>query len=456
MRRATALCVACLAAAVSPVEGQESTIVLMGGMVLDGYEAPPLHHGAVVIRDGRIQWVGRAVDVEVPDGARVVDTRGKTILPGLIDLHVHVDLLGHGSYEDWYAFIGGTDRLVEVAELSALQMVRAGVTTAVDLGAPLEVSSVRDRIQDGELPGPRLLLSGPWITRVKLGGVPDEYQNVVETPEQAARVAARLIESGADVIKTWILEEADLAAVVEEAHRRGVPVHSHLYRPENVRAAIRAGVDVLQHVGSGGNPPYDRELVDEIAHRGIPIVQTMAHRIWVYPATVEFPERLQDERLRRDLPPDIYAELQRSFEDFRRLEYFRSTPRQIRNSRVSARQFIDAGAVVGVGTDAASPLNFHTEAMWREMEALVESGMTPIQAISAATKTNAEILGLGDETGTLEPGKAADILVVSGNPLASLRALDRVHVVVANGRLVEVDPVMTTHIRDRGDPGTSP
>lgn len=413
-------------------------LVLRGGMLLDGYESRPLHDAAVVVRGGRITWVGPARDVEIPDGARVLDVRGKTILPGLIDLHVHVDLIGHGDYDEWYDFIGGTARLEEMAAISSGQMVRAGVTTAVDLGAPLDVIRVRDQIESGLMPGPRLLLSGPWITQVTLDGVPMAYQNVVATPEAAARAAEALIAAGSDVIKTWILPEPELRAVVEVAHARGVDVHTHLYRPENIRAAIRAGVDVFQHVGSAGNPPYDEALVLEIAHRGIPVVQTMAHRIWVYPATVAFPERLQDERLRRHLPDDVYTELQRSFVNFERLDYFRTTGRQIRNSRVAARQFIEAGAVMGVGTDAASPLNFHTEAMWRELEALVESGMTPSQALSAATRVNAEILGLGDEIGTLEPGKAADILVVSGDPLASIRTLDRVHLVIADGRLIEV------------------
>ena len=95
---------------------------------------------------------------------------------------------------------------------------------------------------------------------------------------------------------------------------------------------------------------------------------------------------------------------------------------------------------MGVGTDAASPLNFHTEAMWREMEALIESGMTPIQVLSAATKTNAELLGLGSETGTIEPGKSADLIVVDGNPLADIRSLDRVQWVVARGRIMKSQP----------------
>jgi len=122
-----------------------------------------------------------------------------------------------------------------------------------------------------------------------------------------------------------------------------------------------------------------------------------------------------------------------SFEDIRRLSYMQNVGREIRAAEKSASQFIDAGAYMGVGTDAASPLNMHTEAMWREMSALVESGMTPIQVISAATKTNAEILGQFDELGTIEPGKLADIIIVDGNPLRNIEVLDYVDIVIKDG-----------------------
>ncbi len=435
--RLTVVCAMALAACGAP-PADEGTLVLTGGMILDGHGGAPIHHGAIVVEDGRIAWVGRATDLEVPDGARVFDTSGRTVMPGLIDAHAHVDLIGHGDYDRFYRFIGGTARLNEMVEISMGQLVRAGVTTAVDLGAPLEILEVRERVRQGEIPGPRLLASGAWITRITLDGVPLEYQNVVESPEEAARVAERLIDDGSDVIKLWSgLTEDDMRAVMAVARARGVRVHAHLYEPEAIWNAVRAEVDVFQHVGSGGNPPYADDLIAEIVRRRIPIVQTIAHRIWIYPATIAFRERLQDQRLRRDFPPDVYAEVQSSFEDFESLGYFRTTAQQIQNSALAAPQFIEAGAVIGVGTDAASPMNFHTEAMWREMEALVESGMSTMEVITAATKTNATILGLEDETGTLEVGKAADVLVVDGDPRADIRALDRVRLVVARGRVIE-------------------
>lgn len=422
------------------LEGEKATIALVGGMLLDGYEAEPLHHAVVLIRGKRIVEAGTEDDVTIPAGARVIDTRGKTILPGLIDLHAHLELIGHGDYEEYYRFIGDLERLETSRRIAAKQLLRSGVTSVVDLGSTFGMLETRDQINAGQIPGPRILASGPWISRLPVDIMPSEMQFVIGSAREARAKTIELIDRGVDVIKAWEgLTAEDYAAIVEEAHKRGVKVHAHLYEPEQIRLALDAGVDVLQHMGSAYNPPYDDALVLEIAHKNIPVIQTIAHRIWVYPATVAFPERLRDPVLESDLPPDWYAEFQRSFQYFHRNDYFRIVEREIRQARVAARQFIQADAVMGVGTDGGSPLNFHSESMWREMSALVDAGMTPIQVISAATKTNAEMLGsmqmLGGtrEFGTIEAGMIADIMIVDGNPLFDINRLSDVELVIKGG-----------------------
>ena len=411
-------------------------IALVGAQVLDGYEATPISDGVVVFEDGVITAVGPASDVQIPANAVVIDVGGHTVLPGLIDNHVHVDLIGHGSYERYYEFLGGDERLDEVMPIAAKQMLRAGVTTALDLGAPFKIIDVRRKIDAGEIPGPRLLISGPWITRVEYDTIPDSYEEIISSPDEGARKALELIDRGSDVIKTWEgLTQEDYHAIVAAAHSRGVTVHAHLYDPEAIKMAIEAGVDVFQHVGSAGNPPYEDALINTIAHKEIPVVQTISHRVWVYPSTVAFPSRLNRAEYKTDMPDDIYREFMDSLQNFHQLPYFRNAATEIRNSKQSASQFIEAGARIGVGTDAASPLNMHLEAIWREISALVDSGMTPIQAISAATKTNAEILGVFAQRGSLEPGKQADILVVAGNPLEDIEVLGRVALVAKGGAM---------------------
>jgi imidazolonepropionase-like amidohydrolase len=408
-------------------------VAIVGGMLLDGHEAEPIHHSVVVFENGRITAVGNRDNTPIPEQAVIIDAGGRTVMPGLIDAHMHIDLIGHGSYARLYEFMNGMERIEEFMTIAAKQMLRAGVTTGLDLGAPFQAFDFRERVRSGELPGPRLLLSGPWITRIDYDIIPDEYEIIISSPREAAQRTRELIDRGVDVIKVWEgLTAEDYQAVVEVAHQAGIKVHAHLYEPEKIRFAIDSGVDVFQHVGSAGNSPYDPALVAEIAHRNIPVVQTISHRIWIYPATIEFPERLYDPVYKKDMPTDIYAEFISSVENFRRLSYFSEIGRETRNSRVAARQFIEGGATIGVGTDAASPLNMHSEAIWREMSALVESGMTPMEVITAATKTNAHILGLQD-IGTIEPGKLADIIIVDGNPLRNIEVLDYVDIVVKDG-----------------------
>ena len=421
-------------AEIAAQSGSSNTTAIVGAMLLDGYERPPVHNSVIIVKGDRIVAVGTQADTDIPKEAEIIDGGGMTVMPGLIDLHVHTMFLGHGDYAEWFPIFEGKEE--EMMEIAAKQLLMAGVTTAVDLGAPIEIVNVRDRINDGSAIGPRLLVSGPWISRRAWGSYPSYFQHVVTDPEEAAQRTQELVDAGVDVIKTWAgMGEADIRAVADVAHRSGVPGHSHLYTPKAMWDAIRGGSDVLQHVGSGGNPDYPEDLIEAINVQNIPIVQTIAHRIWVYPATIDFPERLQDPRLKEDLSGALYSEFQRSFSDFERLSYFRTTPRQIRNSKTAARQFIDANVIMGMGTDSGSPLNFHTESAWREISALVDSGMSPAQAISVSTKSGAEIIGRGSDLGTIEVGKIADLIMVIGNPLSNIELLSNIERVMKEGVL---------------------
>jgi hypothetical protein len=198
---------------------------------------------------------------------------------------------------------------------------------------------------------------------------------------------------------------------------------------------------VLTHVGSAGDtPPYSEAMIKDIVNSGRPVVVTAAHRSWVYPATVEFPERLQDPQLKKDFPPDIYEEVQRSLKNWHGLGYFARTDRAMLFREIGLKQFIDSGAVMGMGTDSGTPMNFHTEALWREIKVHVDMGMSPQRAISAATRINARIIGRGRDLGTVEPGKLADIIVVKGDPLFNIMALADVEVVVKDGQVVKGGP----------------
>jgi imidazolonepropionase-like amidohydrolase len=412
-------------------------LALVGGMLLDGYGGVPVHHAAILLENNRIVAAGPASEITIPPGTPVIDTRGETMMPGMIDVHAHLVIVGHGSYERWFTWLEGHQRdypLERVMELSARQLLSAGITSAVDLGAPLRESvRLRDRIQSGEVPGPRLSVSGPWLIQ-EARIFPPNCQLIVHTPMEAARAAEGNIRGGADVIKAQgglTLEE--YKAIVEVAHRYHVRVHAHVYEEQAVRDAFTAGVDVLQHVGSAGMPPFSAALVKDIAEGGRPVVLTAAHRVWVFPATREFPERLEDPGLEHQFPPDMWTELQDSFKRFHTLTVFKNREQEEFFGDASINQWIRAGAVIGMGTDSGTPLNFHRDALWREAKVFVDHGMPAAKVITALTWVNARILGKERELGTIEPGKLADITVVKGNPLFDIVALSNVDVVIKDG-----------------------
>jgi imidazolonepropionase-like amidohydrolase len=426
-----------LLAAASAGAEPNTRLALVGGMLLDGYGGVPVHHAAILLEGNRIVAAGPAAEIVIPPGTPLIDTRGETMMPGMIEVHAHLVIVGHGSYERWFKWLEGHQRdypLERVMELSARQLLSAGITSAVDLGAPLRESvRLRDRIQSGEVPGPRLSVSGPWLIQ-EARIFPANCQLIVHTPMEAARATEDNIRGGADVIKAQGgLTLDEYRAIVDVAHRHHVKVHAHVYEEQAVRDAFTAGVDVLQHVGSAGMPPFNAALVKDIAESGRPVVLTAAHRVWVFPATREFPERLEDPEVERQFPPEMWAELQDSFKRFHTLTVFKNREQEEFFGDASLNQWIRAGAVIGMGTDSGTPLNFHRDALWREAKVFVDHGMPAAKVITALTWVNARILGKERDLGTIEPGKLADITVVKGNPLFDIVALSNVDVVIKDG-----------------------
>ncbi|MDO6415177.1 amidohydrolase family protein [Sphingomonas sp. BIUV-7] len=418
---------------------QPKTTVLTGGMLVSGLSVPPLHNATVVIQGERIVQVGPASQVQIPAGATVIDTSGQTMMPGLIDAHAHLFMLGYGDEADWFKWLktdaGKKYSIEKIMELSGYQMLMSGVTSAIDLGGTTQDSiTVRNRINKGEVAGPRLQVAGPLVTRGAFAGFPAEASAVITSPKEAAAVVEQLYKQGVDVIKAHSgLTREDYFAIVKAAHAHKMKVHAHVYDEAAVQNAFDAGVDVLQHVGSAGFPPYSPGLVRAIAEAGRPVVLTAAHRSWIYPDTVAFPERLQDPAARDLFPADIWAAVQASFKEWPAEGYFAGINRQMRYRSPQVKQWIESGAVMGVGTDSGTPMNFNTDGLVREMKVLADEGVPPLEVIADTTRVNARIMSKPD-LGTIEPGKLADIIVVPGDPIYSdLTDLAYVQVVMKGG-----------------------
>jgi len=417
------------------------TLALVGGRVIDGYEGRPIDDGVVLIAGERIIAVGRRADIPVPPGTPTIDTRGMSILPGLADMHVHLMILGHGDYEHWDATYRSRFRR-EIMPAAARQLLESGVTFARELGAPLEdILEVRDRINRGEIPGPRLFVTGPFIQHRPYFEWEKEYRWGVNGPADARAKVQKIVDAGVDLVKLIDqdrMTEEEVRTVIETAHRAGKPVVAHGHREEEIRIGLKYGVDCFEHTGLATEPGYPEDILQGIRKRN----QTLAwcptiEGLFLSEYTADsFPERVNDPRWQEGLAPDIVKDIRESLANLPGLPYFQLVRRRIPTLANKFRQLRETGVTLLVGTDSGIPGNFHTDSTWRELETWVRLGMTPMQAIAGATRWPALWLKRDKDFGTLAPGRYADIIAVRGDVLAHIALLQRVDVVVKNGKRI--------------------
>lgn len=401
-----------------------------GLTLIDGTGAPARRDMNVEIADGRIAAI-TAGPPPGPDfgtdaaGTEVVDARGLTLLPGLIDGHVHLLLEPEVNEPgDWDRAQDDDDAtLLGRAGVAAARLLATGVTTARDCGGRggLPVA-VRDAIARGTLPGPRILASGPVITRT--GGHGHRFGLAADDAPALRRAAAGLLDGGVDFLKIMATggnlsggsrpdrphySAEELAAVVAEAHRRDRPVTAHAHARSGIANAVEAGVDALEHcswLGDGGRD-YDPALVDRMVGAGLFVDFTPA---------VSY-------RLVEGAPAgwsELCARL-----------------RRVREIRVPTMvPMWKAGVQFYFGSDAGTPFTFFEDFVLVLELSVLEGGLPAAVVIAAATGTAAQALGIAQETGTIAVGKTADLLFVEGDPLADIRALRNVRRVYRSGQLV--------------------
>ncbi|MDQ5873594.1 MAG: amidohydrolase family protein, partial [Acidobacteriota bacterium] len=240
-------------------EPPKVTLALVGGRIVDGYEGKPVEDGVILIAGERIAALGPRSQVPVPAGVATIDTRGMTLLPGLADMHVHLMILGHGNYEHWNTTYRSRFR-GEIMPAAARQLVTSGVTFARDLGAPLEdILHVKRRIDRGEIPGPRLFVSGPFIQHKPYNEYEKEFRWGVTGAADARAKVQKLVDAGVDVIKLIDqdqMTDEEVRAVVETAHKAGKPVVAHAHREDEIRIGLKHGVDSFEHTGLATEPGY--------------------------------------------------------------------------------------------------------------------------------------------------------------------------------------------------------
>ena len=385
----------------------QDDFAITGVTLIDGTGAPPVHDAAVVVRNGRIAAVGPRSQVIIAKDVKVIDGHGATLLPGLWEMHAHFAQVEWGP-----AYLA------------------AGVTSARDCGGEFEfITAVRDSIESGKGLGPRLVLAG----LVDRSGTGTFGVNWADTPEQGRAQVARYKAAGFAQMKIYSRIQPDvLATVAAEAHKQGMTVTGHV--PDGMTAiqAVEAGMDQINHFG----PVYQEiRRAGESRERVIQFFKD--HH------TVVDPTMAWGELLSRPMNVDIAT-----FEPgFAKAPYTLtsvigtagSAPTNAPQGARSSSQYevlralYAAGIPIVAGTDKALP----GHSLHRELELYVQAGLTPMQVIQIATGGAAKVMGMDRDTGTVEVGKRADMILVDGDPLARFSDLRKVARVITNGRVYD-------------------
>jgi imidazolonepropionase-like amidohydrolase len=424
-------------------QSQANVKALVGGTLIDGYGSKPIRNSVVIIEGERIKALGQVGTLAIPRGAEVISTEGMTVLPGLWDMHVHLMINGHSDYAHWDKTYPPMMESV-IMPASAKQLLMAGVTSVRDLGAPLKASiAVRDRIRKGEIPGPTLYVSGPFIQHEPYPGT-DYVRWGVNGVDDARAKVRTLADAGVDVIKLMdqdLMTMDEVRAVVDEAHKRKLPVVAHSHRPEEIRRGLLVGVDCFEHTGLATAPEYPAEIIGMIRERTAkmslgplfwtPTVQGLLN----YEYVRDNPEQLDDPSWQAGLPQSIIDDIRASLKNPDRLSYYQITPLRRPTLARKIQQLSESGVVLLIGTDSGIPMNFHSQTTWRELDAWVNAfGIDPLVAIRAATYWPSVAMRVSDQVGTITEGKYADIIAVRGDVLRHIDLLQNVDMVIKHGK----------------------
>jgi imidazolonepropionase-like amidohydrolase len=419
---------------------------LVGGTLIDGFGGTPIRNSVIIVEGERIKAIGQVGSLAIPARAEIISTEGMSVLPGLWDMHVHLMLNGHSDYSHWDStYIDVFESVIMPS--SAHQLLLAGVTSARDLGAPLEASiNVKKRIQNGEIPGPTIYVSGPFIQKAPYPNT-EAFRWGVNGAADARAKVKKLIDAGVDVIKLidqdqMTLEEAK--AVVDEAHKYGKMVVGHSHRPDEIRIGLQIGVDNFEHTGLSSAPEYPEDIMKAMKERAAkmnlgPLFWTpTVEGLFNYEFVRDNPEKLDDTSWHLGLPDSIVRDIRASLRFPGRMSYFQLTP--VRKPTLARKfaQLKESGVVMLIGTDSGIPMKFHSQSTWNELDVWVNQfGMDPLLTIKAATYWPAVAMKVDKDYGTITEGKYADIIAVKGDVLRYINLLQDVDLVMKHGKQVK-------------------
>ena len=480
--------------------GAEPVTAIVGGTLIDGNGGTPLSDATIVIRGKRIAQVGSRGTVTVPAGARVIDAAGKFVTPGFVDTNVHISLYGGGAKDRKETAVRYQHEAAALTLEAAQMQLRSGITTVRDsYGALLPLIQVRDAIARGEAIGPRILAAGnivgwggPYsvtfalIAERDLSLYEEQFTDSITLgsgedlmsmyPEELRVAINKYLDKKPDFIKYggtshWTFPtmigfspEAQ-RIIVEETHKRGLVAETHSTSPEGLRLSVEAGIDLIQHPEVLDNREYSDALVKQIVDRNVicsMLVNTITGDAWKkHVKDSEAAKRRIAERESQAADWGMKRSVTRDKTSAERRRDDQELGVGTVSRRTNAQKLIQGGCMVTLGTDnyaGSSPeYSRAPKPIWQEpgigtlmaIEGLVELGMTPMQALVAGTKNGAiASKGLKD-FGTLEAGKVADILVLDADPLAEIKNIRKLSVLIRDGAVVDRAKLPTAPIMYR-------
>jgi imidazolonepropionase-like amidohydrolase len=427
-----------------------TALVLRGGTLVDVASGKEIPDSTIVMRGERIEQVGSG-NVAIPDGAQIIDAKGKWIIPGLIDSHAHAENPDETPFSLYLA---------------------NGVTTIRNPGGNITVLRLtRERLMRGELIGPRLFFSGPL-----LDGIPPVWPDMsllVDTPQRARSAVNFLADQGVDFVKVYNnVKEPELKAIIETAKERGLPVAGHIPRTMTMTRAVELGMTRLEHIRVTGREILNAAEADQIdplplgrrepllwqrfdlqSEKMHALVLRLAQSKLFLDPTLVIAEETEVPNLDADRndPNNQYLSPEVVEQAVNMKSPIYELPADLQAAGLEAFQkqekFVgmcnEAGVKIIAGTDGPGIGRLLPGfGLHQELELLVASGLSPLQALRAATLTAAEALGKDDRLGTVEPGKLADMVVLDADPLEQVQNLKKIHLVVQGGRTYEPDPLL--------------
>jgi imidazolonepropionase-like amidohydrolase len=436
----TWLMLAPLALAAAPAQPAGLT-ALTHVRVIDGTGGTPLEDATVLIEGNHILAI-RAGGAAVPAAAKVLDLHGDTVIPGLINAHGHLALIADGQNS-------ATSYTAENVLAELRQYESYGVTSMLSLGLNRDLLyQIREQQRQGTLDGATVFTADRGM------GVPDAAPGLPAasdqiyrpaTPQEARAAVDAMATRHADIVKVWVdsvsgtkpaMSPEIYRAVIEEAHKRHLRVAAHVYYLADAKSLVSAGVDVLAH--SVRDKPIDQELIAAMKRRGVWYIPTFTvdESFYIY---AQHPGFMQLDFFKAALPPAVLTMLtsdaysQKVNQDPKTEQH----KADFAMDRVNMKAVYDAGIRVGFGTDSgAYATRIPGFSEHRELEDMVQAGLTPMQAIVCATQNNAALLGIEATRGTLRPGKRADLIVLAANPLDDITNTRSIVTIFHDGRTV--------------------